>query len=144
MNVMPYIGRIKTGWPGGLLLLLAVPAVLLASPVQAQDSDYLEAMKAASQARPGSSVDQQEPAASPSDAPTEDIDQGDSDVIAEFENVLHQKYPEEFVMYKKLDEEQRADVIAEFERYIDKPENIRYLKAINKIGLLSGSGGWEL
>jgi hypothetical protein len=143
MNISPYIGQAKKiGWPG--VLMLGMSAVLLAGPLQAQDSDYLEAMKAASQARPGSSVDQQKPAASASDATAGDTDQGGGDVIAEFENVLQQKYPEEFAMYKRLDEEQRADVIAEFERYIDKPDNIRYLKAINKIGLLSRSGGWEL
>jgi len=34
--------------------------------------------------------------------------------------------------------------MAEYARYLDKPESMRYLKAINRIGLISGSTEWEM
>ena len=61
----------------------------------------------------------------------------------EFEAGLGADYPEEYALFKKLDASKQAEVLAEFKRYEDKPDSFRFLKAINKLGLVSGSGEWD-
>ena len=121
-------------------VLLGVCVCLFAGPGYSQDpdSDYqkaLEALKAASGSQSESAVQ---------DAVPSGHQQPDRAIKLELEAGLSIDYPEEFAIYKKLDPEKQAEVVAEYARYLEKPESMRYLKAINRIGLLSGSGGWEL
>lgn len=113
---------------------------LFAGPGYSQDSDSdyqkaLEALKAASGSQPESAVQ---------DAVPSDHQQPDRTIKLELEGGLSVDYPEEFAIYKKLNPEKQAEVVAEYARYLDKPESMRYLKAINRIGLISGSTEWEM
>jgi len=67
---------------------------------------------------------------------------GAESIRAEFEAGLSADYPEEFAIYNKLDSTAQAEILAEFKRFADKPDNYRYPKAINRLGLISGAGGW--
>lgn len=121
-------------------VLLGVCVCLFAGPGYSQDpdSDYqkaLETLKEASGSQSESTVQ---------DAVPSGPQQPDRAIKLEFEAGLSVNYPEEFAIYKKLDPEKQAEVMAEYARYLDKPESMRYLKAINRIGLISGSTEWEM
>ena len=121
-------------------MLLGFCVCLIAGPgySQDQDSDYqkaLEALKAATGSQSESAVRVAVPSGH---------QQPDRAIKLELEAGLSIDYPEEFAIYKKLDPEKQAEVVVEYARYLEKPESMRYLKAINRIGLLSGSGDWEL
>jgi len=124
---------------GSPIIVLSTCLCLLPLTANSAESDYIKAMEAASGGLSGT----KKPKSSGDAGADETAAVIDNPSREEFERMMATEYPEEYALYKRLDVKARAEVLAEFDRYADQPDDFRYMKAINRLGLLSGSGGWE-
>ncbi|MEA1890675.1 MAG: hypothetical protein U9N50_12975 [Pseudomonadota bacterium] len=62
----------------------------------------------------------------------------------EMESNLAQNYPEEFALYRKFKVSEKNEVISAYKSTNGKADAVRMMKVINKIGLLTSGGGWDL